>query len=153
MKVQEMMTRQVRFCQANADLATAALMMWDGDCGVIPVVDDRQHVIAVITDRDICMAVATQHKRADDILVRDIKSESPLTCFADDDAAKVLKIMRTKKIRRVPVTDHEGRLVGIVSLNDFALAVGNRKADAPPATDVLHALKSICEHRPAAMVA
>jgi CBS domain-containing protein len=60
MKVREIMTSPVQACMPETDLATVVSMMWARDCGIIPVVNPDQHVIGVLTDRDICMAVATR---------------------------------------------------------------------------------------------
>ena len=57
MKVQEIMTKSVRFCRIDTDLAVASRMMSEHDCGVLPVVDYGQRVVGMITDRDICVAV------------------------------------------------------------------------------------------------
>ena len=57
MKVKELMSTDVKSCREETDLATVVRMMWDGDCGIVPVVDDQLHVTGVVTDRDICVAV------------------------------------------------------------------------------------------------
>ncbi len=65
MKVQSIMTRDVEACTAETNLADAAMIMWRNDCGVVPVVEEPdRRVIGLITDRDICMAVATKDRRA-----------------------------------------------------------------------------------------
>src|SRR5690242_8490683 len=74
MKVQDVMTRNVEACLPETDLAAAAMMMWRQDCGVIPVTNRDGRVAGVVTDRDICMAVATQHRLADQIHVNEIIS-------------------------------------------------------------------------------
>jgi len=67
MKVKDFMNSPVQCCGPDTNLAAAAGMMWDSDCGILPVVDREGKVIGLITDRDICMAVATKHRLASDI--------------------------------------------------------------------------------------
>ncbi|RMF85681.1 MAG: CBS domain-containing protein, partial [Nitrospinota bacterium] len=74
MHVKEVMTSAVRSCRPETDLAAAAMLMWDGDCGVLPVIDQANKVLGVITDRDICMAVATKHRPASATTVGEVLS-------------------------------------------------------------------------------
>ena len=62
MKTQDVMTREVHTCRPDTDLAMAAMQMWDGDFGVLPVVADGGEVVGMITDRDICMATASKNQ-------------------------------------------------------------------------------------------
>ena len=80
MKVQEVMNRQVHSCRPDTNLATAAAVMWDYDCGTLPVVDDAGHVVGMLTDRDIAMAAATQGRHAGEIPVRDVISGTVYSC-------------------------------------------------------------------------
>src|SRR5215510_12784995 len=73
--VSEIMTSKVKSCGADTDLAAVAKTMWDCDCGVVPVIDETQRVIGMITDRDICIAAATRseapsHLRAREVMTR-----------------------------------------------------------------------------------
>ncbi|EKD41580.1 MAG: CBS protein [uncultured bacterium] len=153
MKIQNIMTRPVGFCQSDTNLAAVATMMCDKDCGIIPLVDSKQKLVSVITDRDICLAVASKHKKAEDMTAGEVKSGPVFTCKPDDDVKKALGIMREKKVRRLPVVDPKGKLVGIVSLNDFALVAEEKRSNAPTAAEILNTLKSICEHRSVAIAA
>jgi CBS domain protein len=69
MKVRDLMTTDVKSCSSDTNLAAAASRRWEGDCGALPVVDDDGKFIGMITDRNICMAVATRPQLASDILV------------------------------------------------------------------------------------
>src|SRR5947209_462201 len=119
MKVHEIMTTDVRTCGPQSTLADAALIMWDNDCGVVPVVNTAQQVVGMITDRDICMAVATQNRLASEITVGEVSSGHVQTCRPDVDVRDALDVLRREQLRRLPVTDEEGRLVGILSLADI----------------------------------
>lgn len=153
--VRDLMTRDVKCCSPDDNLACAAAMMWDNDCGVVPVVDTNDRVIGVVTDRDICMAVATQNRLAADITIKEVMTGRAATCLPEDDISAVLKTMRDNRVRRVPIVNHDGRLQGIVSLNDIILLADENKKGAQdiPYPEILRTLKAVCEHRVAAVVA
>jgi CBS domain-containing protein len=153
MKVQDVMTKNVKFCQPHTSLAEAATMMWDNDCGVIPVTEDNGKVIGVITDRDICMAVITKNQLPSDIRVYETISGNLDTCLPDDDILTALKTMQNTKVRRLPVINREGKLQGILSLNDIILRVDEARGKGFSYENVISALKAICEHRSKSAVA
>jgi CBS domain-containing protein len=126
MKVQEVMNSQVHSCRPDTNLAVAGVVMWDYNCGTLPVVDDTGHVVGMITDRDIAIAAATQGRPAREIPVRDVISSTVYSCTPDEDVLAALKIMRHAKVQRLPVVNAEGRLQGILCLNDIALALVRR---------------------------
>jgi CBS domain-containing protein len=133
MKVQELMTSDVKSCSPDTNLAAAAKIMWEGDCGAVPVVDEGGKVLGMITDRDICIAGATRPHAEGDIPVRDVISKVLYTCKPGDDVRAALETMRGQKVRRLPVVDASGRLAGIVSIHDIAeKARSSRNADVPP---------------------
>ena len=86
MKVRDVMTSDVRTCRPETNLADAVRHMWDGDCGALPVVNDEGRVTGMITDRDICIAVATRGRSADRIAVREVTQGHAYTCLAEDDS-------------------------------------------------------------------
>lgn len=141
MKAQDVMTPSVAFCHPWTNLAEAAMMMWNNDCGMIPVVSDQRCVTGVITDRDICMSVATQHRRAEEISVGEVTNGSLCLCHPEDDVATVLKLMSENQVRRLPVTDREGQLVGVISITDLVAAA--KTARAPSYAAVIEALRLI----------
>jgi len=145
MKVQDVMTTQVVSCGTETDLATVAGLMWDRDCGVVPVIDGAGKVLAVVTDRDICIGLATKGRTASHVAAREVMSSTLHACFPDDEITMALEMMKTSKIRRLPVIDGDGHLKGILSLNDIVLRSKPRAASSPDR--VVDALKSICEHR------
>ncbi|MBI4401553.1 MAG: CBS domain-containing protein [Nitrospirae bacterium] len=150
MKVKEIMTSPVQYCGPDTNLAAAAMMMWDSDCGILPVVNHEGKVIGMITDRDICMAAATKHRIASDITVWETISGKVHTCSPDDDMRTVLKTMAVQKVRRLPVVDEDGTLRGILAINDIVLeaeeAKGKKMPDIPY-EDVINTLKAISAHR------
>ena len=146
MIVRDYMTTRVKSCTADTDLGTVATMMWDGDCGVVPVISDNQNVVGMITDRDICIAAATRGTSPSNIQVRDVMSGDVFACVPDDDVRTALKIMRDQRVRRLPVIDRDERLAGIVSLNDLATGAECREGANVPGDAFLETLKAICEH-------
>ena len=135
MKVRDLMTSQVRTCRPDMNLSEAVKEMWDGDCGALPVVNDEGRVTGVITDRDICIAVATRGRTADRIAVRDVASEHAHTCLAEDAAAAALQAMKLHRVRRLPVVDREGHIRGILSLNDIVTHAGAASPKEVVSTD------------------
>lgn len=142
MKVRDLMTSDVMTCRPETNLAEVVREMWDKDYGVLPVVNDEGRVTGVITDRDICIAVATKGGTADHIAVREVAQAHAYTCLPDDDVAAALKTMKAHKVRRLPVVTPDGHLRGILSLNDVVTHAG-----AASPTEIISTLASICEHR------
>lgn len=132
MKVKDLMTTDVKRCTPETNLAAAANIMWEGDCGAVPVTDERDHVVGVITDRDICIAAATRPRTEAEILVKDVISQAVYTCAPSDDVRAALETMKARKVRRLPVVEQGGRLVGIVSIHDIAERSRSRSGDVSP---------------------
>jgi CBS domain-containing protein len=145
MKVSEVMTVEVGFCHLEDDLTKAAHIMWQKDCGVVPVVDAEKRLAGVITDRDIAMAVATRNQKASHIKAREMMFRVAVVCAPEDDLKDALRKMRKYKVRRLPVTNQNKELLGIVSLTDILLK-GARKKRLRKL--VLSALKSIAKPPP-----
>lgn len=121
MKVQHVMTKDARCCRPEDDLAAAARLLWTGDCGVLPiVVGEGRRVVGMLTDRDVCMAAWTQGRPLSEIPVEVAMAQEVVTCRADDDVSEVLERLRTRHVRRLPVVDDAGQLLGIISLVDIA---------------------------------
>jgi CBS domain-containing protein len=117
MKVMDAMTRNVAACSQDDSLNRAAQLMWEADCGCIPVLDASGDVRGIITDRDVCMAAYTQGLSLQQIPVRRAMSTVVHTCGPEDTIESALALMRRNKVRRVPVTDGV-RPVGMLSLSD-----------------------------------
>ena len=147
MKVQDVMTYNVQSCRPESNLAEAAMKMWRGDFGILPVVADGQKVVGMITDRDICMAAATKHRDPANIRVKEVISGKVYGCSPDTDIREALKIMQQKQVRRLPIISAEdGRLQGILSMNDVALKATTERTAGLSAEDVENTLRAICLH-------
>ncbi len=156
MKIQAIMNQAVKSCNPETNLAAAAMIMWDNDCGFIPIVSSDQKVLGVITDRDICMAVATKHRRAEEITVGEVglSQEHPIfSCQPDDDVRMALETMSRQRIRRLPVVNKEGVLIGVLSMNDIVLNAHElflpkgKKTATSSYEDIISTYRSLCEHR------
>lgn len=153
MTAKDLMTSDVKSCSADTDLATVAKIMWDCDCGTVPVVNDDRKVIGMITDRDICIAAATRSTVPSNIRVREVMSGLVYTCFGDDDVRTVLNTMKERRVRRLPVVDSQERLVGMISMNDILARAECRPGADVPGEEFLATLKSISRHSVAAAAA
>ena len=148
MKVRDLMSTDVRTCRPDMNLAETVREMWEGDCGALPVVNDEGRVTGVITDRDICIALATRGRTADRIAVREVAGSHAHTCVEGDEVTAVLHAMRLHKVRRLPVVDADGHIRGMLSLNDVATHAG-----AASPKELVTALAGICAHESPVVVA
>ena len=145
MKVKDVMTKDVRICGINDNLASAARIMWVNDCGILPIVNNEGTAVGVLTDRDICMSTASKDRMPSNIQVAEVMMRQLYSCAPDADIREALEIMRVRKVRRLPVLNETGKLCGILSLDD--VAVKTREADKPAelsAEDVEITLDAIC---------
>ncbi|MBZ0152032.1 MAG: CBS domain-containing protein [Planctomycetes bacterium] len=140
MKVRELMSSIVHTCRAQDGLDRAAGLLWEHDCGMLPVVDGEGRVGAVITDRDLCMAAFTRGRRLDEIPVAEAMSSSLVSCTADEDLTAAVRRMVEHQVHRLPVVDEQQRPCGVLSLNDLAGAAATDRRIVRPAMDVLIAV-------------
>lgn len=141
MKVEQMMSTNVKTCSPNDTLEIAAGIMWDHDCGIVPVVDPEGKAIGVVTDRDICMAGYTQGMQYWQIPVSIAASKKIFTIKPSDSLHKAEAVMRLHQVRRLIVVDDVGKVAGVLSINDLA-----RKAKhAADLSDVAQTLSAICQ--------
>jgi CBS domain-containing protein len=151
MKVEALMTRDVKSCRPDQSLAEAAHLMWSHDCGCVPVTGSSDRVLGIITDRDICMAAYFTGRPLAQISVDESMSRDVMAVRPEDSIEVAEAIMKRVQVRRLPVTDPSGRIVGMLSLNDIA-----REATKQPASktselalsEVAMTLGAVCEqHR------
>jgi len=121
MKVQEIMTADVETCRLEDTLDRPAAIMWERDCGVVPVVDDESRIVGMVTDRDIAIRGVAQGKNPARTKVRDVMTERVLYCYDDEDVEHIADSIAKLQVRRLPVVDRKKQLVGVVSLADIAL--------------------------------
>ncbi|WP_208456918.1 CBS domain-containing protein [Lysobacter solisilvae (ex Woo and Kim 2020)] len=135
MNVMSVMTPDPACCTATTPLREVARMMLDHDCGQIPVVDAAQRPIGVVTDRDIAVRIVATGRNGNEATAADAMTMPVRTVTTETSLADCVCLMEADQIRRVPVVDAGGKLAGIVSIADLALA-GKREATAEVVKEV-----------------
>ncbi|MDE3110074.1 MAG: CBS domain-containing protein [Acidobacteriota bacterium] len=121
MKVADVMMGTPASCTETTNLAAAVEILWERNCGILPVVNPDGKVTGVVTDRDICIALGTRNRPAAEITVAEVQPAKLFVCKADDDIHSALATMSGARVRRLPVLDGNGKLQGILSLDDVVL--------------------------------
>lgn len=145
MNISQLMTRNVLTCHVDDCLNRAAQIMWDHDCGCVPVVDDNGRIQGMITDRDICMAAFTQGRRLDEIPIASAMSRQVLAASPADDVERAADLMSKRQVRRIPIVNGQSQVVGVVSLGDMARALSDRRADGIAVPTVARTLSQISQ--------
>ncbi|HXC53155.1 MAG TPA: CBS domain-containing protein [Candidatus Limnocylindrales bacterium] len=150
MKVEEIMTRDVAACRPDDPCSEAVKLMWDNDCGIVPIVDSDRRVVGAITDRDIAIACWSRDVAPSSVRICDTMTADVKCCCPDDSVRAAEQIMEQCQVRRLPVTDNEGRLCGILSLADITRqseeARGGKTGDVDP-KKVVEAYAAVCHPR------
>lgn len=147
MQIAEVMTQELVSCVPTCSAQAAAEMMRQHDIGVLPVVVDRfsRKLLGVVTDRDLCLAViASGH--TPQVEVQECMTARVVTCASQDDVQAAIHLMQEHQVRRLPVLDKDGRLVGMLSLADLI------RHGAIDPKDLYLTLRRICESRRRATV-
>ena len=108
-------------CHPETNLGAATELMWIGNCGFLPVVDQLGGVIGVVTDRDICIALGTGGRPSGAVTAGEVMSGKVFSCAPDDDIHLALRAMRGGQVRRLPVITKAGELVGVISMDEILL--------------------------------
>ena len=150
MNTEEIMTRNVKSCRPETSLSEAAVLMWDYDCGALPVVDDENRVMGMITDRDIAIATATKGRLATDINVGEVMSGDVYACALNEDINSALKTMSREKGAAAP--GHRGQREAWRAFSRSTTscsAPGKPKEGQTPEIpydEVMSTFKAVCEH-------
>ena len=132
-QLKDVMTHKVHVISPDTTIGEAAKKMRDGDFGMLPVGEDDR-MIGAISDRDIAVRAVAEGK-GPNTKVREVMSNGIAWAYEDDSLEKAAKIMSDRQVRRLPVVNHDKRLVGIVALGDFAV----KSSEIQPAS------KALCE--------
>lgn len=149
MKVKDVMTPNAQAIWLTGSLADAAKLMWENDCGVLPVIKDGQKVVGMITDRDICMGAVIRDRNPSGISVEEVMTGTVYAVKPEDDVDQALQTMQEHRIRRLPVIDPDGELKGMLSMNDVVLHAGTAAVTTEGAIDygdVVKTFQAICQH-------
>lgn len=120
MQIREIMKREVVSCTPGESLQRAAELMWEHDCGWLPVVDGDHVVVGTVTDRDGFMAASIRRASLSGIDVGSVMARDVHQCGPVDAVETAARIMAENQLHRLPVVDEHRRLIGVVSLNDLA---------------------------------
>ncbi len=150
MNVKEVMSREVKTMRMVDRLDAAARILWEQDCGIVPVVDGNQAVVGVVTDRDLCMASYTQGRSLGEIAVTAVMARTVRTCKPDDALTVAMVSMQQHQLHRLPVVDARGVVVGMLSITDL-VRLANARPAALDAAAVLKALATINASRRSAV--
>lgn len=144
MKVADIMVRTAASCRGEANLGEAVEIMWNRNCGILPIVNSEGKVTSVITDRDICIALGTRNRLPGEIAVKDVAGSQLHFCKPEDEVHSALEKMGDGKVRRLPVINNAGKLEGILSMDDVVLHadIGDLARD-PSAARVIKTLKAV----------
>lgn len=116
----EIMTKEVKTARPEGSVAEVAVMMRDGDMGIVPVVGGDGKLIGVVTDRDIVIRVVAEGKPPSTLVAEAMTAEL-FTVSPDDFVFEAIRLMGDKQVRRIPVIDSNGSLAGIIAMADVAL--------------------------------
>jgi CBS domain-containing protein len=118
----EVMTRDPHCCQPTETVARVAQLMKTQDVGSVLICEDDQSkkLLGIVTDRDLTLKVVVGSRDANALKAQDVMTRQPFTCLPEDDAQKALDAMGNHQVRRIPVVDNNGRLVGIIAQADVA---------------------------------
>jgi CBS domain-containing protein len=146
MHIKDVMSHPVMTCPAGSTLDHAARLMWEFDCGIVPVVSDDGRLAGIVTDRDVCMAAYTQGRALPAIPVTTAMARNVVAAHADDSIEQVEHLMSENQIRRLPVLDGEGRPIGLISMNDLARLAGRAKKSGVD-RELVQTLAAVCRPR------
>ena len=141
MTVKEVMTKPVATCRLDTNLAEATALMWENNCGILPVLNETGELAGVVTDRDLCIALGTRECSIRRIMRTGCRQRQIQVCKASDDIHSALWSMSEGKIRRLPVVNDDAMLEGIVSMDDVVL---NAQHDAR--VRFRHLVRRRCHH-------
>lgn len=147
MIVEQIMSQPCVTCRVPETLDTPARLMWDHDCGAVAVLSEDGELAGMVTDRDICMATFTKGVPPQTIGVAEIMSRRIITCSPKDSVSTAEGLMRNHQIRRLPVVDRAGRVVGMLSLSDVARYAATIRRPQTVDRELVQTLAAIGEHR------
>lgn len=146
----QLMSRDVITCGPDDSVRDAVRKMWDHDVGCLLVVDDHEHLVGIMTDRDVCIAAFTSEQPLKDILVKSAMTKRVHSLMDTDRVQDVEVVMTTYKIHRVPIVDRDNRVLGLVSLSDIAREASRELRQRHPDVtdaDLVTTLSQVCKAR------
>jgi len=132
MKCEEVMTKAPTCCVPTDSVNRVAKVMKTEDVGSVPVCESRENrkLVGIVTDRDLALHVVAEARDVNMTRVQDVMTGDPFTCQPGDDLQNALDTMQTRQVRRIPVVDRSGQLIGIIAQADIAIRVGKSEKTA-----------------------
>jgi CBS domain-containing protein len=143
------MTEPVLTCTPQTSLAVAAGLMREADYGTLAVIDAAGGLVGIITDRDVCLALAGTRRSAVNIAVREAMTPHVFSAIVDDEVRAALAVMKRHRVRRLPVRDASGRLKGMLSIEDVVLR--GLEGGGIETSELVEALRAMYVRVPAAL--
>ena len=131
-KCNEVMTKYPVCCLPTDSAAKAADLMKNGNFGSIPIIENEQTqgLVGIVTDRDLAMRIVAEGRDANASKVDAVMTRKVVSCFAEDDLQIALDAMAKQKLRRIPIVDHDNRIVGIITQADVATRINQPEKTA-----------------------
>lgn len=134
----EVMTKNPVYCLPGDQVAKVARLMKSTDIGSVPIVENEKtkRLVGIVTDRDLAMKMVAEVRDVRTSKAEDVMSRGVVTCREDDDLDKALDAMSGNQLRRIPVVDANGTIVGIIAQADVATRVNRSEATAAMVKDI-----------------
>jgi CBS domain-containing protein len=119
------MTQDPVCCEPGDSVTQAATVMKQQDVGSVPVVESQatKRLVGIVTDRDLVVKVLAGGRRAEQATVKDAMTPDPVSCRDTDDVSHVMDLMKERQVRRMPIVDGKGCLMGIIAQADVATRI------------------------------
>ena len=144
MLVKDIFTKEPVTCTPRTSLDLVIQQMVERNCGFMPVIHPDGSIVGVVTDRDICLALASHRRTVAHVAAEEAMTHPAFSCLVDDNVTKALNTMRSKRVRRLPVLNRAGRLQGVISMDDIIIAAAEH--DDPLIADIVATLRVIYGH-------
>ena len=118
--IRDLMTSNPKVVDPDTPVAEAAKLMKQEDVGIVPIVDDQNHLVGTITDRDVTVRVVAEQKDPTSTTVSEVATQDLVTVDPQQGLDEALRLMAQHQVRRLPVVEEDGKLVGIVAQADVA---------------------------------
>lgn len=123
----DVMTPNPTSCKTTSSVREAVEVMKREDCGVVPVVDEQNKCVGIITDRDICLKVILDRKDPNTTTLQEVMTRNPITSRPDESLDTIIQKMEKYMVRRIPIVDENNYCKGIISEADLALKADDKK--------------------------
>jgi CBS domain-containing protein len=148
-RAHELMTHRVASVHPATSVQRAARLMEECDCGALPVIGDNGVLVGMVTDRDIAIRIVARGRDARSALVADCMTERVFSCYANESVTECMRQLASHQVRRMPIVDDRGRLVGILAQSDLARHAAHHAAP-DERRELTHVVSAVSEPAPAA---